>query len=362
MLFVLAVLLGVLASSWLRDFNRGPLFDPAAQPRPVTARAPEDLTAIEQRNIELFRAASPSVVFISTTALAQDFHFNVTEMPRGTGSGLIWSETGHIVTNAHVVQGAQKIQVALADGSVWDARLVGGDPDHDLAVVKIDAPAELLRPLTIGQSSDLQVGQLVFAIGNPFGLDQTLTTGIISGLGREIRSLSNRVIRDVIQTDAAINPGNSGGPLLDSAGRLIGVNTAIVSPSGSSAGIGFAVPVDTVNRIVPQLIRDGQVERPGLGVVIFNDPVTRQLGLEGVLVRDVIPGGAAEEAGIRPTEHLRSLGGLGDLIIAINDEPITETGDLFAFLENASVGDKVTITLLRAGEKRDVTVELHAVE
>ncbi len=355
-----AMLLGVFAARFLRGIDQRPVLDPTAQPREVTAREPEDLTAVEQRNIALFRESSPSVVFISTTQLARDFNFNVTELPRGTGSGFIWSDTGHVVTNAHVIQGARKITVSLADGSTWDARLVGEDPDQDLAVVKINAPAERLKPVDVGSSADLQVGQLVFAIGNPFGLDQTLTTGVISGLGREIRSLSNRVIRDVIQTDAAINPGNSGGPLLDSAGRLIGVNTAIVSPSGSSAGIGFAVPVDTVNRVVPQLIRTGRVERPALGVTIFPDSITRRLGEEGVLIRDVLPDSPAEQAGLKPTEHLQTREGLGDLVVGIDGKRVRSTPELFRALEGKSVGDEITVTVRRQGEERELTVTLGA--
>ena len=215
-------------------------------------------------------------------AVQQDpFRFRALEVPQGAGSGFVWDENGYIVTNYHVIAEAQGRRVTLADQSTWSAKLVGVEPDKDIAVLKIDAPTRLLPPIPIGTSDDLQVGQKVFAIGNPFGFDQTLTTGVISGLGREIVSATRRPIQGVIQTDAAINPGNSGGPLLDSAGRVIGINTAIVSPSGAYAGIGFAVPVDVVNRIVPQIIRGEQIEKPGLGIAIAEDYVVRRLGLEG---------------------------------------------------------------------------------
>ena len=254
------------ALAWLfAERYFGGAHDPNAVPRVVTPRG--DLAAEEKSNIELFRLSSPSVVYITRLAMRRDrFSLNMFEIPQGTGSGFVWNNLGHIITNFHVVQGTSSLRITLADNSEWDARVVGVSPDQDLAVLFINAPRTRLKPIAIGQSANLQVGQRVFAIGNPFGLDQTLTTGIISALGREIDGVSGRKISGVIQTDAAINPGNSGGPLLDSAGRLIGVNTAIFSPSGSNAGIGFAVPVDTVNRVAPQLIRHGRVIRPGLGI------------------------------------------------------------------------------------------------
>ena len=229
-------------------FNRGGLprfaLDPAAEPRPIAPAG--DLAADEKATISLFKQSSQSVVHITTATLGRDFALNIEEIPRGSGSGFLWDEKGHIVTNYHVVENSNRFKVTLADQSTWDAVGIGAAADKDLAVLRIDAPAERLRPLLVGTSADLEVGQKVFAIGNPFGLDQTLTTGVISGLGRQIQSRTGRTIDGVIQTDAAINPGNSGGPLLDSRGRLIGVNTAIFSPSGTSAGIGFAIPVDTV--------------------------------------------------------------------------------------------------------------------
>jgi S1-C subfamily serine protease len=329
-------------------------------PRAVTPRG--DLAADEHATIELFRLASPSVVYITSLALKRDiFSLNLFEIPQGAGSGFVWDQDGHIITNFHVIQEASGARVTLADHSVWDAQLVGTAPDQDLAVLYINAPQSQLQPIAIGTSNDLQVGQKVFAIGNPFGLDQTLTTGIISALGREINAVTGRTISGVIQTDAAINPGNSGGPLLDSAGRLIGVNTAIYSPSGASTGIGFAVPVDTVNRVVPQLIRHGRVIRPGLGVRIADDATARRLGLQGVLIIQTEKGSAAEIAGLRGTR--RDSEGrllLGDVIVSINADPITASGDLLNVLEKYAVGTTVTVTVLREGTRVAVPATLQA--
>jgi S1-C subfamily serine protease len=308
-----------------------------------------DLAADEKATIELFQQSSRSVVYISTSTVQSGyFNFNATEMPLGTGSGFIWDEQGHIVTNFHVLEDASRAQVMLPDQSIHSATFVGAAEDKDLAVLKINAPAGKLLPIPIGTSKDLQVGQKAFAIGNPFGLDQTLTTGVVSGLGREIRARNGRTIDGVIQTDAAVNPGNSGGPLLDSAGRLIGVNTAIYSPSGASAGIGFAIPVDTVNRIVPQLIREGRIVRAGFGVAIAPDQIMEELGIEGVLVRTVQPGSAAEAAGMRST-RLRGEQDIafGDIILAVDEKKVTDTERLFSVLDNYKVGDIVTVTVLR---------------
>jgi S1-C subfamily serine protease len=284
-LLVLAAVIG-----WLLHQTFQPaLHDPEAVSRPVTARG--DLAGDEQNTIDIFRSAAPSVVYITSIAVRRNlFSLNVYEIPQGTGSGFIWDRQGRIVTNFHVISDASRLEVTLADRSTWKAALVGAAPDRDLAVLQITAPASKLQPIAVGESTNLLVGQKVFAIGNPFGLDQTLTTGVVSALGREITAVTGRTIHDVIQTDAAINPGNSGGPLLDSAGRLIGVNTAIYSPSGASSGIGFAVPVGEVNRVVPQIISKGKVLRPGLGVTLANRSLTRDLGLEGVLVLKVLPG------------------------------------------------------------------------
>ncbi|MBM3222759.1 MAG: trypsin-like serine protease [Candidatus Tectomicrobia bacterium] len=339
----------------------GQLRNPQAAPRPVTPRG--DLNTAERATMALFRQASPSVVYITTLARQRDFFsLNTLEIPQGSGSGFIWNQDGHIITNFHVIQGASGAKVTLADHSVWDAQLVGVAPDHDLAVLYIKAPSQQLKPLALGTSADLEVGQSVLAIGNPFGLDQTLTTGIISALGREINATTGRTISGVIQTDAAINPGNSGGPLLDSAGRLIGVNTAIYSPSGSSAGIGFAVPVDTVNRIVPQLIRQGEITRPGLGVRIGDDRVLRRLNLSGVLVIEVEKGSAADTAGLRGT-RVDTRGGmvLGDIIVALDGNRIDSSNDLLNTLEKRTVGETVKLTIMRGEARQHVSVKLQAV-
>lgn len=334
---------------------------PAAEPRSVIPRG--DLAADEKSMIAIFRQASPSVVHITTLAVRQDaFSFDVFQIPQGTGSGFVWDADGHIVTNFHVIQEADAATVTMADHSNWKAHLVGAHPDKDLAVLRVDAPRASLHPIPIGTSHDLQVGQKAFAIGNPFGLDQSLTTGIISALGREIQSVTRRPIRDMIQTDAAINPGNSGGPLLDSAGRLIGVNTAIYSPSGVSAGIGFAIPVDEVNRLVPQLIRHGRVIRPGLGVNLAPDHVAAELGLPGVLILRVQPDSPAAKAGIRPARPAR--GGridLGDVILAIDGQPVRSVDELRTVLDRYELGAKIKVTLLRDGREVDVEVVLESV-
>ena len=329
-----------------------------APPRAVTPRGP--LMADELNNIAVFRAASPSVVNITALGLERDlFSRNVQQVPQGTGTGFVWDTAGHLVTNYHVIQDAAGARVTLSDQSSYKAELVGAFPDRDLAVLKIVAPAAKLKPLPVGSSRDLQVGQQVYAIGNPFGLDQTLTTGIVSALNREIESVTRRVIRGAIQTDAAINPGNSGGPLLDSAGRLIGVNTAIFSPSGASAGIGFAIPVDEVNRIVPRLIRDGRMVRPALGVTGGGAEINRALGLpKGVPLVRIQRGGPAAKAGLKA--FARGDGGIvqGDVITAINDEPIEDADDMLNALEKLNPGDSATLTLWRAGATRKVSVTL----
>jgi S1-C subfamily serine protease len=336
--------------------------DPSAAPRPVTPRG--DLAADEKSTIALFRQASPSVVHITTVTVARDFFtLNLLQIPEGSGSGFVWDENGNVVTNFHVIQNADAAQVTLADHSTWKARRVGAAPDKDLAVLKIDAPRNRLRPIPVGTSKDLQVGQSAFAIGNPFGLDQTLTTGVVSAIGREIESVTRRPIQGVIQTDAAVNPGNSGGPLLDSAGRLIGVNTAIYSPSGASAGIGFAIPVDAVNRVVPELIRHGKVVRPGLGFQPADDQIAAQLGLKGVLVVDVPAKSAAARAGIRPTTRdAQGRVRLGDVIVAVQGKKIESVNDLYLAMEQQRVGDNVTVTLLRDGKQFRVNAVLEPVD
>jgi S1-C subfamily serine protease len=358
-MLTLFLLLAQVTQPWWSRMVRA-----ATPPRTVTPRG--DLAGDEKATVDLFQEAAPSVVYITNLAVRRDaFSFDVMEIPQGTGSGFVWDDAGHVVTNFHVIQTAQAAEVTLSDHSSWDARLVGAEPDKDLAVLHIDAPPEKLHPIAVGTSGDLRVGQKVFAIGNPFGLDHTLTTGIISALGREIRAATGRSIQNVIQTDAVINPGNSGGPLLDSAGRVIGVNTAIYSPQGSGGtyiGIGFAVPVDTIRRIVPQLIEHGKVVRPGLGVVLANERIVQELGLEGALVIDVKAGGSADKAGIRPTR--RDASGrlvLGDLIVAVGAGAVKNADDLGQWLEERAVGDTVEITVLRAGRREKLKVKLQDV-
>ena len=325
----------------------------------MTARG--DLASDEKATIELFREASPSVVFITSLARSRSGLFQIAEVPQGEGSGFVWDAQGHVVTNFHVIQGASSARVTLADGSTWTASFVGGAPDRDLAVLQIFPTGKTLKPILVGTSKDLLVGQKVFAIGNPFGLDQSLSTGIVSALGRSIESVTGRQIGGVIQTDAAINPGNSGGPLLDSAGRLIGVNTAIASTSGSSAGIGFAVPVDTVNQVVPQLIQHGRVIRPQLGVTLADDAVAARLGIEGALVLSVAPGTGAAEAGLRGTT--RDEAGelvLGDVVTRAADREIRAADDLIAVLEERKPGDSLVLLVQRDGRARRVAVMLSA--
>ena len=333
-----------------------------ATPRAITPRG--DLTQLEKTNIDLYKRSRPSVVHITTlTTRSDSLRLNVQQVPEGTGSGFVWDEAGHIITNYHVIQGASAARITLSDQTTYSARLVGAAPDKDLAVLKIEASAKL-TPLDIGTSEDLQVGQMVYAIGNPFGLDQTFTTGVVSALGREIDSPRKRApLKNVIQTDAAINPGNSGGPLLDSSGRLIGVNTAIYSPSGSSSGIGFAIPVDEVNRVVPQLIAHGKITRPGLGVQVATDQIGRQLGAEGVLVMQTVPDSPAARAGLRPTRKDRE--GrivLGDSIVAIDGKAVKKANDLFSLLEKHEEGDTVKLEVVREEKRVEVEVALGSVE
>lgn len=322
---------------------------------------PADLHESERRRIEVFRSASPAVVHITTLKVqARPFSINSREVPAGTGSGFVWDDSTHIVTNYHVIQGASRAVVTLADQRNYEARIVGQDPDHDLAVLRLDGAPKDLVALPIGQSKDLLVGQQALAIGNPFGLDQTLTTGVVSALDREIESVSGRPIRGVIQTDAAINPGNSGGPLLDSSGRLIGVNTAIYSRTGASVGIGFAIPVDTLRRIVPELIAHGRRIRPSLGVQLANDSVSARLKLPGLLVLSTVPGSGAERAGIRSTQ--RGEDGrliLGDVITAISGKAIRSIDDIHLALEETKVGESVIVRVEREGKSLDLKIELH---
>jgi len=317
----------------------------------------------EENNIEVFKQGSPSVVNITNSRLVRSFYsLNPQEVPQGSGTGFIWNEEGYIVTNFHVVQQANRVTVTLQDGSTYDARAVGVEPDKDLAVLKIDAPDKELIAIGLGDSSLLEVGRKVIAIGNPFGLDTTMTVGVVSALGREIDSVTRRKIRDVIQTDAAINPGNSGGPLLNSLGQLVGVNTAIYSPSGGSSGIGFAIPVNTVKKIVPELITYGRVQTPVLGITLIPqaDYYRRQWGVDGVIVLDVIEGGQPDRAGMRGLSRNQRGITLGDVIVEIDGAKIRTEDDLVTVLENRRAGDVVTLISIRESQRYQYEIELQA--
>ncbi|MCL4767313.1 MAG: trypsin-like peptidase domain-containing protein [Hyphomicrobiaceae bacterium] len=322
----------------------------ADEPR-VTVPRPE-LTGREQVATQVFANTAPSVAYIFTQQPGTRLGAAAVG---GTGSGFVWDRAGHIVTNAHVVEGASEVGVVIDQGDVIPARVVGRAPWADLAVLRLTRPPANLQPIAVGTSSDLAVGQAVFAIGNPFGLARTLTSGIISALDRTLPTESGREIAGVIQTDAAINPGNSGGPLVDSAGRLIGVNTAILAPSGTFTGVGFAVPVDTVNRIVPEIIRTGRAPLAGIGIRVFPVELTARLGAPGVVIQSVTPGSGADRAGLRGMDEL---GRPGDIIIAANGERITELADLTRALEKAGIGNTVSLTVLRDGSRRTVEVEV----
>ena len=332
--------------------------DPHSNRRTITPI--KHIVTEEEATIKLFEESAPSVVFITTSTVRQDYWSrNVTEIPAGNGSGFIWDREGHIVTNYHVIEKADRAQVTLSDQTTWDAELIGIEPNKDLAILKIKAPDTKLKPIPVASSHDLRVGQSVFAIGNPFGLDQTLTTGVISALGREIQSIGGRPIRGVIQTDAAINPGNSGGPLLDSNGRLIGVNTMIYSPSGASAGIGFSIPADEVNWVVPDIIQYGEVRRPILGINLVAEQHTQRLKMEGALILDVVPDSPADKFGLQATEKdLRGNIILGDLITQINNEVISTNADLFLALEKYNPGDTVRVGYIRKDEVKSVNLIL----
>src|SRR5262245_20370720 len=359
------LLLGLWPALSMAEWGKplGGAYDgPEGKPR-IVAPSPAELGADERATMAVFERATKSVVFIANTAIQRDpWSFNLFEVPQGSGSGFVWNKQGHIVTNFHVVYGANSITVTLADRTEHKATLIGADPDHDVAVLQVRAPDEALSPLTVGTSNDLRVGQKVLAIGNPFGLDHTLTTGVVSALGRTIRSISNRTIEGVIQTDAAINPGNSGGPLLDSAGRLIGVNTQIVSPSGAFAGIGFAVPVDTVNRIVPELIKHGKLIRPGLGVSLVPDAIAKRWGIKGLVIGKVSRGSGADRAGLKGArETFAGRVELGDIIVSVDGKPIETQDGLMAIMEQHKVNDRVTVEILRENRRERIPVTLEAI-
>jgi S1-C subfamily serine protease len=358
--FLLVLLLGV-GGAWLfrSCVLERSLVAPRVEPRVISPRG--DLAADEQTTIELFERSAASVVNIDTKRLAVRnglFTRQYVEVPEGTGSGLVWDDAGHVVTNYHVIQGADKAYVTLSDNSGYEASLVDVAADFDLAVLRIDAPRSKLHPIPLGESANLKVGQKVFAIGSPFGLGQTLTTGIISSLGRTMESVTRMLILDVIQTDAAINPGNSGGPLLDSAGRLIGVNTAIKSTTGSSAGVGFAIPVDTVKGVVSQLL--SPTRPPVLGISVGPDDWARQVGVQGAVVKNVLPGGGAARAGMigASTTYGGSRVELGDIIVELDGHPVRGEADLLTLLQRYDVGDVVRVRVLRGKGYEELAVEL----
>ncbi len=322
-------------------------------------------TEDERNTVAVFRAAAPSTVFVTQTKVVVDYLEGTTqEVPAGSGSGFVWDDAGHIVTNFHVVRGADALTVTLKDQQTFDAKVVGVEPRKDIAVLQVEAPPGLLVALHVRSAKELlEVGQKTIAIGNPFGLDHTLTTGVISALGRQMEGVGGVTIRDMIQTDAAINPGNSGGPLLDSSGFLIGMNTMIYSRSGSSAGIGFAVPFSTIARVVPQLIRTGHTEQLGFGVRI--DPaqrLERSVGLRGVAVIAVTKGSPAARAGLRGIAQTRRGIALGDVIIGIDREPVTSYDDFYNALDARHPGDKIDLKVSREGAVVSVPVDLVVTE
>ncbi len=350
---LLTAILILLAAIFAQPYINNALFS-ATSPRAIEARG--SLSATERTTIAIFKSVSPSVVqVVGRTATPEEI------TPEGdqvvgvqTGSGFVWDAAGHIVTNNHVVQGTNAIVVRMPSGETIDADVVGASPAYDLAVVHLSDTRALPKPIAVGTSADLQVGQSAFAIGNPFGLDQTLTTGVISALRRRLPTSEGRELADVIQTDAAINPGNSGGPLLDSSGRLIGVTTAILSPSGSSAGIGFAIPVDVVNRIVPQLIRNGRVPTPGIGVIVASDAAASQLGTDGVVVVRVVPGSPAAQAGLHGVDP--STGALGDVIVGANGVPVHRLADLTDQIQKIGIGHQIELKIQRDDHTVSVSV------
>lgn len=327
---------------------------------PATPTAPAFATDDERNTIEVFEFASPSVVYVNRYQVVRDRRsLDLLSIPQGAGTGFVWSEAGYIVTNYHVVEGAQRLSITLPDQSRWPATVAGLAPDKDLALLKVEAPQEKLHALPLGDSASLSVGRKVLAIGNPFGLDATLTTGVISALGREIKAPNQRKIHNVIQTDAAINPGNSGGPLLNSAGKLIGVNTMIYSPSGASAGIGFAIPVNIVKQIVPQLIEYGQLVRPEFGIEFAPSRWAHRAGVEGVAILHATAGKPAAKAGLRGAK--RGAWGtieLGDIIMALDDTPTRNTDEFLAQLEAHKPGDTLVVHYVRAGKLRQTRVTL----
>ncbi len=351
---VIVVLLVVLGIYFGQPYVDRMLFS-ASTPRAIEPRG--SLAEIERTTVELFERISPSVVqVVGRAGTFEPFSGEGEAGPGQSGTGFVWDQAGHVVTNDHVVQGAGALAVRFASGQVMRAQIVGTAPNYDIAVLRVDNTRSLPPPIPIGSSDDLKVGQLVFAIGNPFGLDQSLTTGVISALKRRLPTASGREITNVIQTDAAINPGNSGGPLLDSAGRLIGVNTAILSPSGTSAGIGFAIPIDAVNRVAPEIIRRGYVPTPGIGIVAASDAAVTRAGVDGVAIARIVPGSSAERAGLRGLDP--TTGKIGDVIVGVNGKRVRRLPDLVEELERAGVGKQAALTIKRDGREMSIDVEV----
>lgn len=349
---VLIAVLAILAY-WIGDKLYTRFVLTAAEPRTVTPRG--NLSEQEKSIVELFENAAPSVAYIFTETLQRSGMLGV-DVAQGAGSGFVWDQAGHIVTNNHVIQGANRINVQLDVGKPIRATLVGAAPEYDLAVVRLTEVPSDIRPIPLGSSRELKIGQSVFAIGNPFGLSRTLTTGIVSALDRQLPTSEIREISGVIQTDAAINPGNSGGPLLDSAGRLIGVNTAILSESGSSAGVGFSIPVDLVNRIVPELIKRGKAPRPGIGIMVADQAVTARAGIMGVVILGVAPSSPAQEAGLVPFDPRTGIA--GDIIIAVDGQPVPHPTAFVRALDRSGIGKEVELTLRRGETTRTVRVKI----
>jgi len=350
---VLLVLLALVVVVVARPYIDEALFA-AKTPRPVEARG--DLAQAERLNIEIFARASPSVVQIAGRVGGSATQFGNQEEGVKSGSGFVWDRAGNVVTNNHVVENVQDLQVRLASGQVTRASVVGTAPNYDLAVIRLNSPGSLPPPLAIGSSADLKVGQFAYAIGNPFGLDETLTTGVISALKRRLPTSGGREIAGAIQTDAPINPGNSGGPLLDSAGRLIGVNTAIYSPSGSNAGVGFAIPVDVVNRVVPDLIGKGRVATPGIGIEAANEAIAARLGIDGVVVVRTVQGSPAQQAGLKGVDPNTET--IGEVIVEANGAPVHKLSDLVEQLEKTGIGHKVQLTLRHGDQTRTADVDV----
>ncbi len=329
--------------------------------------SPAGLTEEERNNIAVYEKVADGVVNVTSTVVQMDFFFNAFPS-QGSGSGSIIDTKGHILTNHHVAANAQKLEVTLADGSKWPAKLIGSDPDNDLAVIKIDAPKEKLKVISMGDSKNLKIGQKVLAIGNPFGLERTLTTGIISSLGRTIRSEVGNLMEDIIQTDAAINPGNSGGPLLNSEGEIIGINSAIVSPTGGSVGIGFAIPVNTAKRMVPELIAKGYVTYPWIGATIqsLTPELAKLLKIKverGAMIAEVVKGGPADKAGLKGGSQKVQVGNMimaagGDIVVKADQHDVKTNDELIRYIREKKPGNTILLKVLRKGNFEDINVTL----